>query len=199
MLSYFKQRTFLTHHELLLHRLLNQQMAIVKVTEADLTSSSIASAAAATALPPAAAGSGRASSRLSGLAGIFSSRTAASNTAAFALSSSSPGGPASAALRHMRATVHALRSRSNTNSASITAAGPWLQLPQGAAAAAAVSGVGLVIDGAALAVALQPQHEDDLLALCKECSAVICCRVSPMQKAQVRAVDVSGFLDVVQS
>jgi magnesium-transporting ATPase (P-type) len=48
-----------------------------------------------------------------------------------------------------------------------------------------VPGVGLVIDGAALAVALQPQHEDDLLALCKECSAVICCRVSPMQKAQV--------------
>lgn len=58
----------------------------------------------------------------------------------------------------------------------------WLQMP---AAAAAAAGVALVIDGAALALALQPQHEDELLALCKECSAVICCRVSPMQKAQV--------------
>ncbi|KAF6252040.1 hypothetical protein COO60DRAFT_1463913 [Scenedesmus sp. NREL 46B-D3] len=61
--------------------------------------------------------------------------------------------------------------------------GPGLQLPRGGAGG--VAGVGLVIDGAALALALQPQHEDELLALCKECSAVICCRVSPMQKAQV--------------
>jgi magnesium-transporting ATPase (P-type) len=82
----------------------------------------------------------------------------------------------------MWATVHALRSGS-ANAALAAAAGSGLQLPQGGAGAAA--GVGLVIDGAALAVALQPQHEDDLLALCKECSAVICCRVSPMQKAQV--------------
>ena len=34
---------------------------------------------------------------------------------------------------------------------------------------------------------LHPQHEDAFLQLAKGCDAVICCRVSPMQKAQVRA------------
>jgi hypothetical protein len=48
-----------------------------------------------------------------------------------------------------------------------------------------VQGVGLVIDGGALAVALQPEFENLFLDLCKACSAVVCCRVSPMQKAQV--------------
>jgi len=46
-------------------------------------------------------------------------------------------------------------------------------------------GVGLVVDGGALALLLQPQHEDGFLQLAKGCDAVICCRVSPMQKAQV--------------
>ncbi|KIY97562.1 phospholipid-translocating ATPase [Monoraphidium neglectum] len=45
--------------------------------------------------------------------------------------------------------------------------------------------VGLVIDGAALALALQPAHEGEFLDLCRSCAAVVCCRVSPMQKAQV--------------
>jgi hypothetical protein len=179
-------------------------MAILKVTDADLTSSSNAAAAAAAAaatLPaaqapvgggPASRGSGLwlfrrsgTSGRGSGLAGMFSSSSPAGQTpsSGTGLSSSSPGGPASAALRRLWATAHALRCGS-ANAGIAAAAGPGLQLPQGGAGA--VAGVGLVIDGAALAVALQPQHEDDLLALCKECSAVICCRVSPMQKAQVR-------------
>ncbi len=53
------------------------------------------------------------------------------------------------------------------------------------AAAAVATGVGLVVDGGALALLLQPQHEDAFLGLAKSCDAVICCRVSPMQKAQV--------------
>jgi magnesium-transporting ATPase (P-type) len=44
---------------------------------------------------------------------------------------------------------------------------------------------GIVIEGGALHVALDPELQDDLMALCKECKAVVCCRVSPMQKAQV--------------
>jgi hypothetical protein len=195
-------------------------MAILKVTDADLTSSSNAAAAAA-GLPaaaqrpvgggPASRGSGLwpfrrsgTSGGGSGLAGLFSSSSSSSSSrpagqtssgVALGLSSSSPGGPASAALRRLWATAHALRSGS-ANAAVAAAAGSGLQLPQGGAGA--VAGVGLVIDGAALAVALQPQHEDDLLALCKECSAVICCRVSPMQKAQVCSVHVCYPAGLVQ-
>jgi hypothetical protein len=73
--------------------------------------------------------------------------------------------------------------------------------PEAAAAAAADGGaggpsgggsmgVGLVVDGGALALLLQPQHEDAFLDLAKSCDAVICCRVSPMQKAQVSCCDV---------
>jgi hypothetical protein len=50
---------------------------------------------------------------------------------------------------------------------------------------AGAMGVGLVVDGGALALLLNPQHEDAFLELAKSCDAVICCRVSPMQKAQV--------------
>jgi hypothetical protein len=45
---------------------------------------------------------------------------------------------------------------------------------------------GLVIDGHALALCLL--DEDTAVAfleLCRGCTAVVCCRVSPMQKAQV--------------
>ncbi|GMH43083.1 hypothetical protein BSKO_11005 [Bryopsis sp. KO-2023] len=48
-----------------------------------------------------------------------------------------------------------------------------------------VSRIGLVIEGAALAIALQPEYQDLFLDLCKHCRAVVCCRVSPIQKAQV--------------
>ncbi len=45
--------------------------------------------------------------------------------------------------------------------------------------------VGLVIEGGALAVCLAEFNQDAFLAMCKACKAVVCCRVSPMQKAQV--------------
>ncbi|CAR27725.1 hypothetical protein ZYGR_0N02110 [Zygosaccharomyces rouxii] len=43
----------------------------------------------------------------------------------------------------------------------------------------------LVIDGKSLGFALEPDLEDYLLTLGKMCKAVICCRVSPLQKALV--------------
>lgn len=43
----------------------------------------------------------------------------------------------------------------------------------------------LVIDGKSLAYALEPDMEDYLLYVGKTCKAVICCRVSPLQKALV--------------
>ncbi|KAI9179413.1 hypothetical protein H9P43_004733 [Blastocladiella emersonii ATCC 22665] len=43
----------------------------------------------------------------------------------------------------------------------------------------------LVIDGAALKVALEPANKRLLLDLSSRCKVVICCRVSPLQKAQV--------------
>lgn len=43
----------------------------------------------------------------------------------------------------------------------------------------------LVIDGQALRHALTPDVKADFLQLCIACKAVICCRVSPMQKAEV--------------
>lgn len=44
---------------------------------------------------------------------------------------------------------------------------------------------GIVIEGGALQHALEPENQDLLMALCKDCKAVVCCRVTPMQKAQV--------------
>ena len=43
----------------------------------------------------------------------------------------------------------------------------------------------LVIDGKSLSFALEPDLEDYLMQLGKMCKAVICCRVSPLQKALV--------------
>lgn len=43
----------------------------------------------------------------------------------------------------------------------------------------------LVIDGRSLSFALEPDLEDYFLAIGKLCKAVICCRVSPLQKALV--------------
>eukprot|EP00834_Sanchytrium_tribonematis_P002924 NODE_101_length_19951_cov_0.932501.p1 type:complete len:1126 gc:universal NODE_101_length_19951_cov_0.932501:4012-635(-) len=43
----------------------------------------------------------------------------------------------------------------------------------------------LVIDGEALEQALSPIHVDLFLRFCARCSSVICCRVSPLQKAEV--------------
>lgn len=49
--------------------------------------------------------------------------------------------------------------------------------------------VGLVVEGGALGRLLDPAeqrvHEAALVDLCCACKSVVCCRVSPMQKAQV--------------
>jgi magnesium-transporting ATPase (P-type) len=52
--------------------------------------------------------------------------------------------------------------------------------------------VGIVIEGGALQWALEEHNQDLLMALCKECKAVVCCRVTPMQKAQVRTAAALG-------
>ncbi len=45
--------------------------------------------------------------------------------------------------------------------------------------------VGLVIEGAALATALLRHNAQAFLRLCQACQGVVCCRVTPVQKAQV--------------
>jgi magnesium-transporting ATPase (P-type) len=44
---------------------------------------------------------------------------------------------------------------------------------------------GIVIEGGALQYALNKYLMDDLMALCAACKAVVCCRVTPKQKADV--------------
>lgn len=46
----------------------------------------------------------------------------------------------------------------------------------------------LIIDGHSLKHALSHDLKMDFLELCMNCKSVICCRVSPMQKAEVRIV-----------
>lgn len=43
----------------------------------------------------------------------------------------------------------------------------------------------LIIDGKTLIYALTPDLRKDFLDLCISCKSVICCRVSPSQKAEV--------------
>ncbi|XP_061097733.1 phospholipid-transporting ATPase IF-like isoform X1 [Conger conger] len=43
---------------------------------------------------------------------------------------------------------------------------------------------GLVVDGASLSLALR-QHEKLFMEVCRNCSAVLCCRMAPLQKAKV--------------
>ena len=45
-------------------------------------------------------------------------------------------------------------------------------------------GFGLVIPGKSLAHALLPDNELQFLELAKRCKAVICCRVTPLQKGE---------------
>uniref|UniRef100_A0A4W5LWR8 Phospholipid-transporting ATPase n=1 Tax=Hucho hucho TaxID=62062 RepID=A0A4W5LWR8_9TELE len=52
---------------------------------------------------------------------------------------------------------------------------------------------GLIIDGATLSAVLKPSQEDSsqgnykdiFLEICRNCSAVLCCRMAPLQKAQI--------------
>lgn len=46
----------------------------------------------------------------------------------------------------------------------------------------------LVIDGKCLMYALDPTLRVMLLNLSLDCNSVVCCRVSPLQKAQVRSL-----------
>ncbi|RDW80067.1 hypothetical protein BP6252_04705 [Coleophoma cylindrospora] len=54
----------------------------------------------------------------------------------------------------------------------------------------------IVIDGDSLKLVLDEQLRQKFLLLCKECKSVLCCRVSPAQKAAVVAM-VKGGLDVM--
>lgn len=45
----------------------------------------------------------------------------------------------------------------------------------------------LIIDGQSLKFALSHELQTDFLHLCTRCKSVICCRVSPMQKAEVQS------------
>ena len=45
--------------------------------------------------------------------------------------------------------------------------------------------LGLVIEGGALTIMLKPEYQQALLKMCKLCNSVICCRMSPLQKAEV--------------
>ncbi|GMM36375.1 aminophospholipid-translocating P4-type ATPase [Saccharomycopsis crataegensis] len=55
---------------------------------------------------------------------------------------------------------------------------------------------GLIIDGSALKIALNSKLRMKFLLLCKRCKAVLCCRVSPAQKAAVVTL-VKETLDVM--
>lgn len=55
----------------------------------------------------------------------------------------------------------------------------------------------LIIDGKTLAYALEDDMKYEFLNLAIECASVICCRVSPRQKALVRYISYtlkSGFM-----
>lgn len=51
--------------------------------------------------------------------------------------------------------------------------------------------VGIVIEGGALNACLTEPNQAAFMDMCRECRAVVCCRVSPMQKAQVGGRDAS--------
>lgn len=46
-------------------------------------------------------------------------------------------------------------------------------------------GIGLVIDGPTLSMAMSDELVDQFVELCKHCRAVLCCRVTPLQKSDV--------------
>lgn len=61
---------------------------------------------------------------------------------------------------------------------------------------------GLVVDGASLQMLLE-FHKDEFYAVCRRCIAVVCCRMSPKQKAEVclipcfSSIVIKKFLDMV--
>lgn len=63
---------------------------------------------------------------------------------------------------------------------------------------------GLIIDGATLSAVLKPNQEgaglgnyrEIFLEICRNCSAVLCCRMAPLQKAQVTELHALNTLQV---
>lgn len=63
---------------------------------------------------------------------------------------------------------------------------------------------GLIIDGATLSAVLKPNQEgaghgnyrEIFLEICRNCSAVLCCRMAPLQKAQVTELHTLNTLQV---
>ena len=177
-------------------RLLTPSMAVLRIKEGDLRSG-VGPPEAAALLPAAAAGaamaanSAAASARRGGPLG----RAVGAVTGAVArlLGLEEPGGarrgwaPVGAAMA-LGSSDAVARSLAAARAAVLSGRLPPSGGPRaGAGGTGVAGGVGLVIDGGALALALQPDHERELLELCRSCAGVVCCRVSPMQKAQVRA------------
>lgn len=52
---------------------------------------------------------------------------------------------------------------------------------------------GMVVDGQCLAVALK-QHRDRFSQIARQCEAVVCCRMSPIQKAEVSSHSIHMLL-----
>lgn len=59
---------------------------------------------------------------------------------------------------------------------------------------------GLIIDGAALSLIMKPREDGScgnyrelFLEICRNCSAVLCCRMAPLQKAQVGPISASPW------
>lgn len=60
---------------------------------------------------------------------------------------------------------------------------------------------GFIIDGAALSLVMNPPRDADaslyrslFLQICQNCTAVLCCRMAPLQKAQVTLVELHCVL-----
>eukprot|EP00879_Flechtneria_rotunda_P018151 GHRR01019038.1.p1 GENE.GHRR01019038.1~~GHRR01019038.1.p1 ORF type:complete len:996 (+),score=380.83 GHRR01019038.1:1183-4170(+) len=166
-------------------RLLNSDMTVVKVTEADLSAGSHPrgsvqqSPAAANEVAGQAWGSSGAGSRDQQVAMALQRLAAQVNSARAAAAPAENG--------RILNSQTAATAAGNAATIGFGLSGAAASVSVGHAGAGQLNHrqVGLVIDGAALALALQQQHEDILLAICEQCAAVICCRVSPMQKAQV--------------
>ena len=45
----------------------------------------------------------------------------------------------------------------------------------------------LVIDGSTLSVLFRENMDEEFRSICMQCDAVLCCRMSPAQKAQVKS------------
>jgi magnesium-transporting ATPase (P-type) len=154
-------------------RLLNASMAVLRVREEDLRSGRGPPEAAAAAGDTAAAAAGAGGPRRLGLLDRFVGLLGLSD------------GPPPAAAAPGIAQAYSSGDAVARSLAVLRAAASSGRLRAGGGGGGIAAGVGLVIDGAALALALTPAHEAAFLELCRACAGVVCCRVSPMQKAQV--------------